>query len=140
MCKHTLNLNSWNSLCLFPTKFLQIWLKNFFTCQNRKSELSIDGLIISGSIQNFDGRKRQNKFCKTSQNCNLSALLISTSLYVPQKRLFSLRSATIFSKKAWQVFLCFFSAYDSEVWFDKRPPKEDGEKASWTLKPRTTGK
>ena len=42
VCKHTLNLNSWNVLCLFPTKFSKIQLKKFFVCQNRKSELSID--------------------------------------------------------------------------------------------------
>ena len=30
VCKHTLNLNSWNVLCLFPTKFSKIQLKNVF--------------------------------------------------------------------------------------------------------------
>ena len=74
VCKHTLNLNSWNLVCLFPTNFQKSDSKSF-SCQNRKSELSIDGLIISGSLQSFDVRKRQNKFCKISQNCNLSALL-----------------------------------------------------------------
>ena len=30
VCKHTLNLNSWNVLCLFPTKFSKLKLKIFF--------------------------------------------------------------------------------------------------------------
>ena len=30
VCKHTLNLNSWNVRCLFPTKFSKIRLKIFF--------------------------------------------------------------------------------------------------------------
>ena len=48
----------------------------------------IDGFIISGSLQSFDVRKRQNKFCKLTQNCNLSALLNFTSLYLnPNSRL-----------------------------------------------------
>ena len=60
-------------------KFSKIRLKSF-SCQNRKSELLIDGLIISGSLQSFDVRKRQNKFCKLSQNWNLGTLLNFTSL------------------------------------------------------------
>ena len=40
VCKHTVNLNSWNLLRLFPRKFSKIWLKLFWF-QNRKSELPI---------------------------------------------------------------------------------------------------
>ena len=58
-----------------------------FSCHNRKWELLIDGLILSGSLQTFDVRKCQNKFCKLSQNCNLSALLNFTSLYIMQSSL-----------------------------------------------------
>ena len=76
-CKHTLNLDSWNSLFLFSTNFQKSDWKSF-SCQNRKSELLIDGLIISGSLQSFDVRKWQNKL---SQNRNLSALLNFTSLF-----------------------------------------------------------
>ena len=36
--------------------------QNFFTCQNRKSELSIDGLIISVPLLTFGVRKRQKFF------------------------------------------------------------------------------
>ena len=80
---YKLNFKIWNFVCLFPTKFSKIGLKTFsqLSCQNRKSELSIDRLIISGSLQRFDVRKRKNKFCKISQNCNLSALLNFTFLF-----------------------------------------------------------
>ena len=61
-------------------KTFKNWTQKLFSCQNRKSELLIDGLIIPGSFEIFDVRKRQNKFCKFSQNCNLSALLNFTSL------------------------------------------------------------
>ena len=86
VCKHTLNLNLWNLVCLFSTNFQKLDEKSF-SCQNRKSDLSIDGLITSVSLQSFDDRKRQNKFWKLSQNCNLSALLNFTSLifYFPTK-------------------------------------------------------
>ena len=52
-----------NLMCVYThskfqnMKFSNI-LKIFFTCQNRKSELSIDGLIISGLLQSFTLRKR----------------------------------------------------------------------------------
>ena len=59
VCKHTLNLNSWNVLCLFPTKFSKTQLQ-IFSCQNRKSELSIDGLIISVPLLTF-GATHQSK-------------------------------------------------------------------------------
>ena len=49
---------------------LQIWL----THQSKSSD------FLFWSLQSFDVRKRQNKFCKLSQNCNLSALLNFTSL------------------------------------------------------------
>ena len=42
-------------------------IKKVFSCQNRKLELSIDGLIISGPLHSFDVRKRQKFFCKMSQ-------------------------------------------------------------------------
>ena len=50
-------------LCLFPTKFSKIRLQ-IFSCQNRKSELSIDGLIISVPLLTFGVRKRQKFFVK----------------------------------------------------------------------------
>ena len=58
----------------FPQNFQKMHSKLFW-CQNRKSELSIDGLIISESLWSFGGRKRQNKFKKITKNCNLSAIL-----------------------------------------------------------------
>ena len=67
------------SLCV-SHKFSKIVCKNFFM-PKIKSKLSIDELIVCGSLQSFVVRKRKNKFCKTSQNCNLSALLNFTSLY-----------------------------------------------------------
>ena len=79
VCLHTLNFKIWNLVCLFSTNFQKSDSKIFW-CQNRKSELSIDGLIICGSLQSFVVRKRQNKFCNISQNCNLSALLNFASL------------------------------------------------------------
>ena len=50
------------------------------SCRNRKSELPNDGWIISNCFQTFSVRKRQNKFCKISKNCSLSALLNFHSL------------------------------------------------------------
>ena len=38
-----------------------------FSCRNRKSELSTDGMIISVPLLTFDVRKRQTFFCKMSQ-------------------------------------------------------------------------
>ena len=38
-----------------------------FLCQNRKSELLIDGLFISITLLTLDVRKRQNVFCKMIQ-------------------------------------------------------------------------
>jgi len=48
-------------------KSFKNWTQNFFHAKKRKTELLIDGLIISGSLQSFDVRKWQNKFCKMSQ-------------------------------------------------------------------------
>ena len=79
MFKHTLNLNSWNVLCLFPTKFSKIWFQ-IFSCQNRKSELSIDGLIISVPLLTFGVRKRKNFVVKSVKKCTLRALLNFASL------------------------------------------------------------
>ena len=60
VCKHTLNLSLWNSLCLFPTtNFQKFKLKKIFSFETRRSELLIDGLIISKILQNFDVRKWQ---------------------------------------------------------------------------------
>ena len=41
--------------------------QNCFLCQNKKSELSIDGLIISVTLLTFVVRKRAKVFCKMSQ-------------------------------------------------------------------------
>jgi len=73
-------LNSWNVLCLFPTKFSKTRLQ-IFSCQNRKSELSIDGLIISVPFLTFGVRKRQKFFVKWVKKCTLSALLNFASLH-----------------------------------------------------------
>ena len=72
-------MNSWNVLCLFPTKFSKTRLQ-IFSCQNRKSELSIDGLIISVPFLTFGVRKRQKFFVKWVKKCDLSALLNLDSL------------------------------------------------------------
>ena len=55
-------------LCLFPTKFWKIQLK-MFLWQNRKSQLSIDGLIISVPLLTFGVRKRQKLFVKWVKKC-----------------------------------------------------------------------
>ena len=60
-------------------KFSKLKLK-IFLCQNRKSELSIDGLIISVPLLTFSVRKRQKFFVKWVKNCTLSALLNFASL------------------------------------------------------------
>ena len=57
-------------------------VSNLSWCQSRKSELSIDGLIMAGSCQSFAVGQRQNKFCKISEKCSLSALLNFPSLIV----------------------------------------------------------
>ena len=77
---HTLNLNSWNVLCLFLTKFSKIQLQ-IFSWQNRKSELSIDGLIISVPLLTFGVGKREKFSVKWVKKCTLSALLNFASLF-----------------------------------------------------------
>lgn len=63
-----------NLFFLFPTNFQKSNSK-CFSCQNRKLEISIDGLIISGSVQSFTVTQQSNKFCKINQNCSLSDLV-----------------------------------------------------------------
>ena len=58
-------------------KFFKKRTQKFF---HAKIENQIDELIKSGSLQTFHVRQQQNKFCKCSQNCNLSALLNFASL------------------------------------------------------------
>ena len=74
-------MNPWNSLCLFPTKFSKSE-PNFFSCQNRKSELSNDMLIISGSIWKLNVRCAEKTFSKISKTYTLSAVLNFRSLVV----------------------------------------------------------
>ena len=67
VCLHTPKIfKIWNLVCLFSTKFSKLQLK-IFLCQNRKSELSIDGVIISVPLLTFGVRKWQKLFCKMSQ-------------------------------------------------------------------------
>ena len=87
VCKHTLNFNLWNVLCLFPTKSSKTQLK-IFPCHNRKLELSIDGLIISVPLLTFGVQKRQNFVVKWVKKCTLSALLNFPSLIVTSQYLF----------------------------------------------------
>ena len=54
------------SLSVFDKKFQKSNSKCFL-CQNRKSELSIDGLIISVPLLTFGVRKVEKVFCKMSQ-------------------------------------------------------------------------
>ena len=65
----------------FPQNFQKSNSK-FFFCQNRKSELSIDGLIISVPLLTFGVRKRQKCFVKWVKKPDLSALLKFASLNV----------------------------------------------------------
>ena len=51
-----------------------------YSYQNRKSELSIGGLIISVQLLTFDVRKRQKCFVKWVKKCTLSTLLNFASL------------------------------------------------------------
>ena len=93
-----------------PHKLFKNRTQKVFHAKNRKSELSIDGLIISRSRQSFDVRKRQNKFCKIIQNCNLSTLLNFISLYIMQGSFtttFFVQNLTFFvSQKLNCTFLC----------------------------------
>ena len=70
MFTHTLNFKIWNSVCLFSTKFSKTRLQ-IFSCQNKKSELSIDGLVISVPVLTFGVRKRQKFFVKWVKKCTL---------------------------------------------------------------------
>ena len=65
----------------FPQNFQKSESK-FFSCQNTKSELSIDGLIIYVSFSNFNVGEPQNIFVKILENPTLSALLNFVSLYL----------------------------------------------------------
>ena len=58
-CKHILNFILWNSVCLFPIKVTKSEINFFFSCQSRKLELSIDGLIIYESLRDVTVGKRQ---------------------------------------------------------------------------------
>ena len=64
----------------FPQTFQKSHSK-FFSCQNRKSELSIDGLIIYVSHLNFDVGKHKNIFVKFLEKPTLNALLNFASLF-----------------------------------------------------------
>ena len=64
----------------FPQNFQKPDSK-FFLCQKRKSELLIDGLIISVQLLTFSVRKRQKFFVKWVKKCTLSALLNFASKY-----------------------------------------------------------
>ena len=90
----TLNLNRWNSVCLFSTKLSKMILIGF-RFQNTTSDLSIDVLTIYWSLQSLLVRQRQNIFVKSTKKCNLSALLNLRFLYRDQG--------------SWDFFLVTFS-------------------------------
>ena len=66
VCKHTLNLNSWNVLRLFPTKFLKIWFQIVFMPKKKIGAFDwwVDHIC---AIFNFRWEKAANVFCKMSQ-------------------------------------------------------------------------
>ena len=76
MFTHTLNFKTCNLVVCFRQN-LQKSNSKFFLCQNRKSEFSIDGLIISVTLLTFGVQKFLVKWVK---KCTLSALLNFTSL------------------------------------------------------------
>ena len=71
VCLHTptLNFKIWNLVCLFFYQIFKYPAQNVFYAgwQNRKSQLFIDGLIISVQFLTFGVRKWQKFFCKMSQ-------------------------------------------------------------------------
>ena len=71
-------------LSRFRQKFQKFESNFSFSCQNSKLELSIDMLIISGSMRNLTAIVAQKQFCKISKKCSQSALLnfASTCLWV----------------------------------------------------------
>ena len=65
-----------------------------FLCQNRKSELSIDGLIISLALLTFGVRKLQKFFVKWVKKCTLSALLNFVSLFSEKIKSFPINASS----------------------------------------------
>ena len=63
VCTHPKFQNMKFKFVCFRQNF-QKFISKFFLCQNRKSELSIDGLIISVPLLTFGVRKRQKFFVK----------------------------------------------------------------------------
>ena len=97
-----------NSFIQFIEESSPLWSHSIMHLLKSISHLSIKFFSL---LQSFNVRKRQNKFCKISQNCNLSALLNFASLIINRTQDFQNRMRDFhigsenFLKRGVEIFL-----------------------------------